>query len=172
MNNQLPTSLMEILRQGEGLLRSLTDEQYIESVPQAFSSCVGSHYRHSLEHFEPLLTTRPGDLVDYDARKRDPHIETDRGVALDRTLHMLTLAEQLDPADMDRPLQVRCSVSADVESPVVDSTLGREIMYAVIHAVHHYAIIRMMCNLLDIEQPEGFGVAPSTTRHQRTLANS
>jgi len=43
-------------------------------------------------------------------------------------------------------------------------------MYAVVHAIHHYALISVMCHLLEIPLPEGFGVAPSTLKHQKDLA--
>jgi hypothetical protein len=162
--------MIETLRQGELLLEALSDEQYIESVPQAFSSCIGSHYRHSLEHFVPLLTSPGSSHIDYDARERNPKIETERAYALACTRAFREAAESLDASFLDQPVEVCCSVVADAESPIVPSTMGREVMYAVIHAVHHYAIIRMMCNLIDVEQPAGFGVAPSTLRFRGQTA--
>jgi hypothetical protein len=172
MHEPLQHSLIDALKQGASLLSALDDDQYTESVDRAFSSCVGSHYRHSLEHFEPLLCRNDDGLIDYDARKRDPRIETARATALERTLDLLARAEDMRDAEMDRPVRVRCSVSTDTESPVVDSTLGREVMYAVIHAVHHYAIIRMLCAQLEVRLPDGFGMAPSTTRHRQALSSS
>ena len=46
------------------------------------------------------------------------------------------------------------------------STFGRELMYAVAHAIHHYALIAVMCGLLGVRVPFGFGIAPSTLQHQ------
>jgi hypothetical protein len=39
-------------------------------------------------------------------------------------------------------------------------------MYSVAHAVHHYALIGVMGGLMGFTMPAGFGVAPSTLKHQ------
>jgi hypothetical protein len=39
-------------------------------------------------------------------------------------------------------------------------------MYAVVHAVHHYALIGIMGGIMGLRMPPGFGVAPSTLKHQ------
>ena len=49
----------------------------------------------------------------------------------------------------------------------VSSTLGREIMFAVSHAIHHHALIAMLCGIRAIPVPEDFGVAPSTIAYQK-----
>ena len=38
-------------------------------------------------------------------------------------------------------------------------------MYAVAHAIHHYALIAVMCGMLEVPVPAGFGVAPSTLKY-------
>ena len=45
-------------------------------------------------------------------------------------------------------------------------------MYSVAHAVHHYALIGIIGGLLGVEMPPGFGVAPSTLKHQATLSGA
>jgi hypothetical protein len=160
--------MSQILEQGILLLDSLSDQQYVQPIPEAFSSGIGGHYRHSLEHFLPLLHNEQIDVIDYDARARDRQIETDRAFALQATRDCLDKVKQLQTGNLNRTVQVRCSVCEDAESPLVPSSFSREIMYAVIHAVHHYALIRVMCNLLDVPQPEGFGMAPSTLRYQKS----
>lgn len=168
----LITATRDILQQGETLLLHLSDPQYAENRDPAFSSSIGAHYRHCLEHFTPLLSLGEDSLVDYDARKRDTGIETDRNQALACTRTFLQQTEHLSSTDLDRDLKVRCSVAADADSPEVRSSLGRELMYAIIHAVHHYAMIRMLCSRQQISLPETFGVAPSTTRHLQGLQNT
>ena len=109
----------------------------------------------------------PADgILDYDARERDQRIEQDRTVALEITRDLIHQAGALSPEELERSVKVRCSVSCDPESPVVDSSLPREVMYAEIHAVHHYAIIKILCKLKGIQTPDSFGVAPSTLNHQ------
>jgi hypothetical protein len=42
-------------------------------------------------------------------------------------------------------------------------------MYAVAHAIHHYALIAVMCGLMKMPVPAGFGVAPSTLKYHAEL---
>jgi hypothetical protein len=39
-------------------------------------------------------------------------------------------------------------------------------MYAVAHAVHHYALIGVIGGLMGLSMPAGFGIAPSTLKHR------
>lgn len=158
-------ALLSLLRQGEELLERLTDAQYRDPHPEAGAAGIGGHYRHTLDHFLPILNVPEDGVLDYDARERNTAIEQDRSVALDVTRDLLKQAESLNPQELDRSVEVRCSVSTDPESPVVPSSLPRELMYAEIHAVHHYAIIKILCKFKGVPTPEQFGVAPSTINH-------
>ena len=51
------------------------------------------------------------------------------------------------------------------------STLGRELQFLVSHTVHHFAIIGAICHRMDIELAPTFGIAPSTLKHRKALAN-
>jgi hypothetical protein len=39
-------------------------------------------------------------------------------------------------------------------------------MYSIAHAVHHYALIGLMAGVMGLKLPAGFGIAPSTLKHQ------
>jgi hypothetical protein len=158
----------EVLAQGTALLLALDDVAYATKLPAAFNASIGGHMRHSLDHFRSLLDGLDAGEINYDARTRDPRIENVRVVALAVTREQLRAFETLDAAWLDRPVRVRAKVSyAAEESPVACSTVGREIMFCVAHAVHHYALIGVMAGMLGVAVPEGFGVAPSTLEHQR-----
>jgi len=164
-------AMAEALEQGLCLLEELTEADYTTPLPAAFEATIGGHYRHCLEHFEPLVLDPESELIDYDARPRDRRVETDLSHAIERTRTLLAACQATPPVSMQRPVQTRCKVSYTGEaSPVVASTLGREGMYAVAHAIHHYALIGVMCHLLEIPIPEGFGIAPSTVQHQKTTS--
>lgn len=163
-------SMTEALLQGLCLLEALNDEHYTAQVPEAFDASIGGHYRHCIEHFEPLLEADAG-IIDYDARPRDRRLETDRRHAIARTKALVGRCESMDAGALALPVQTRCKTSyAGDASPLVTSTLGREGMYAVVHAIHHYALIGVMCRLLDIPLPDGFGIAPSTAQLQKVAA--
>ena len=157
-----------ILAQGEDLLRALSAEAYIRRVPRAFNGCIGGHYRHCLDHFTSLLRGLDADEVDYDHRQRDARIESQPDFALALTRQMRARLEQLPLSAFDTPIKARCEVSyAHGDSPVTGSTFGREMVYAIAHAIHHYALISIMARLMEVSLPEHFGVAPSTVAQQK-----
>ena len=114
--------------------------------------------------------------MDYDQRRRDRRIETDRQFAIAETRRIHLACEGIAPSAIHLPINVRGKVSYDAEgSPAIPSTVGREVMYSVAHAIHHYALLGIMCGLMGIRLPPGFGVAPSTLEYQeagRALAAS
>jgi hypothetical protein len=164
-------SVIEVLDQGEALLRELGDDAYVRKLPAAFNASIGGHYRHCLDHFRCLLLGIESGQVNYDHRERDPLVENDRFAALNATRSLRQGFEQLDPDCLDRELAVACKTSyVSAGFQVAGSTVGREIMYAVAHTVHHYALIGMMGGLMGVSRPPGFGVAPSTLKYQAERA--
>lgn len=161
---------LAILAQGEGLLRALALESYTRRVPPAFNASIGGHYRHCLDHFASLLHGLDADEVDYDHRARDTRLESEPDFALARTYQLRAQLEQLPLGALATPVRARCEVSyAPGSSPVTGSTFGRELVYAIAHAIHHYALISVMARLLEAALPEHFGVAPSTVAHAKNL---
>ncbi|HEV3410138.1 MAG TPA: hypothetical protein VG095_07580 [Chthoniobacterales bacterium] len=163
----LISSIAEILRQGESLLLTLDSESYTRRLPLAFDSAIGGHYRHCLDHFKCLLDGIAAGEVNYDQRERDRRIEADRAFALAETRRLQNACAAIAPGALQLPINVRSTVSyGGVGSSLIASTVGREVMYGVAHAIHHYALIGVMCALLGIRLPDGFGVAPSTLQHR------
>jgi len=159
---------IDILLQGEGLLGALSPQSYTRRIALAFNASIGGHYRHCLDHFTSLLRGLDADVIDYDRRERDPLVESQPDFALALTRQIRGQFEQLPPAALDAPVRARCEISyARADSPVTDSTFGREMVYAIAHAIHHYALISVMARLMDLKLPEHFGVAPSTLTHQK-----
>jgi len=162
----LREAIVEVLHQGESLLDSLNDEDYTRKVPAVFSSTVGGHYRHCLDHFQSLLQGLDADEINYDYRERNPRIETDRAFALAETNRILRAFGSISKQFLDCPIKVRSKVNYELDAAsLIGSTVGRELMYAVAHAIHHYALIAVMCGMLDVPVPAGFGVAPSTLKY-------
>jgi hypothetical protein len=160
-------SAIEILRQGEALLSALDDERYTRRLPAVFSSAIGGHYRHCLDHFECLLDGVAGGEVNYDHRRRDVRIENSREIALAETRRLREGCERIPPPALELPIDVLIKVSYEGKSASrCASCFGRELMYAVAHAIHHYALLAVMCGQLGVRVPFGFGIAPSTLEHQ------
>jgi hypothetical protein len=172
-SHELIASVVETLNQGEALLTELNDDTYTRKVPLALSASIGGHYRHCLDHFRSLLDSAMGGDLNYDHRERGTLVESDRFAALNATRELRERYERLDPIFLIRPLAVTCKTSyTTTGSQVSPSTVGREIMYSVAHAVHHYALIGVMAGIMGLKMPAGFGVAPSTLKHQEEAAAS
>jgi uncharacterized damage-inducible protein DinB len=166
-SSPLNAAVVEVLRQGESLLRKIDHEKYTQKLGPAFNSAIGGHYRHCLDHFQSLLSGLDADEINYDLRERNPRIENDREFALAETQRILRACQSIPARFLDYPINVRSQVTYAIgESPLISSTVGRELMYAVAHTIHHYALIAVMCGLLDVPVPQGFGVAPSTLKYQ------
>ncbi len=163
----LIAAVTEILRQGESLLHAIDDDTYTEKLSDVFGSAIGGHYRHCLDHFQSLLDGLDASEINYDHRRRDSRIENDRSFALQETQRITRGVDSICANFLEFPINVRSKVSYALDqSFLIGSTVGRELMYAVAHSIHHYALIAVMCGLLDVPVPAGFGVAPSTLQHQ------
>jgi len=172
-SEELVQSVLEALAQGESLLMEVSDEDYTRKVALAFNASIGGHYRHCLDHFRSLLDSAHEGHLNYDHRERGTLVEHDRFAALNATRELRERCERLDPCLVSRTLNVTCKTSyATNGSQVSPSTVGREIMYTVAHAVHHYALIGVMCGIMGLKLPTGFGVAPSTLKHQTDAARA
>ena len=54
----------------------------------------------------------------------------------------------------------------------VRSNVAREVMFCVGHAIHHYAILKLLCAGAGIDLPYEFGIAPSTLKHLETAGKA
>lgn len=163
---------IEFLRQGRELIARLDDGLYCASVPPLSQSGVGVHFRHCLDYYRCFLAGLPSRRIDYDARLRDPQLETDRRIGMER---IDQLSQQLhSAAELDADLRLLISV----DNPAGEhrdllwspSTLMRELQSLISHTVHHYALIAMLLRSRGCEPDPEFGVAPSTLEHWREVA--
>ncbi len=154
------------LQQALDLLETLDDATYTRRVPECFDGWIGAHIRHLHDFYSLLLRGAPEGQVDYDARERDPRLETERQYAMNKLRGLIKALGELRQ-DADQPLQARMDCPDDGrDAGWHDSTLGRELAILAFHDVHHYALIAFMLRGMDIEPPPGFGVAPSTLAYE------
>lgn len=162
---------VDILLQGELLLTSLPPSAYVERLPVAFNASIGGHYGHCLDHFTSLLGGLDGAAIDYDLRERDSRLKSQPDFALALTRRIRAGIECLEPSALRTPVVARCEVSyGHGESPLANSSIGRELVYVIAHAIHHYALISVMARIMDVDLPSAFGAAPYTVSHLRSTA--
>ena len=169
----LADALDAVLLQGKDLLDRLSQQEFSAANPLGNGASIGAHYRHCLDHFRQLFAGLENGTVDYDARTREPLLETDHTAALAATETLLAYAQDLRKLDAEDPIEVRCGVTYGNEEAVsASSTLGREVMFCISHAIHHYALIAILLRSAQQDVPQGFGIAPSTMRHRQIMSSS
>jgi hypothetical protein len=104
-------------------------------------------------------------MVDYASRNRDHRLEQDLDYAI---LAYQKLKEGLSGLNENAVISVKADFSAS-QRPVVQSTVGRELMFAYDHAVHHLAIIKigLQHSIPGLKLDQHLGVAPSTVKYNR-----
>lgn len=155
----------EYLRQGQRLILSVSDQVFTNVDAGLYTSSIGDHVRHVVEHYQRFLIGTKDVLVDYDARLRDVKIATDRNFAGSVIEQVIEGLKELP--DQDNPLAVRMAVSTDGTRDVEEtrSSVNRELQYLQAHTIHHYALIALMLKTQGEQPPRDFGYAPSTLQH-------
>jgi hypothetical protein len=148
-------------------LNQLSHQQYSQPCGTLFKNTIGQHVRHIIELFQCLDKGYVAGVVNYEHRKRDVDIETNKDLAakLLKEIH----AGLSKP---DKPLILEAMYDDLNNEPITISTnYNREIAYNLEHTIHHMALIRVGINeVSNVTLPEHFGVASSTVKHRQQCA--
>jgi len=163
MIEQITQAVTVLLFQLKELLENLSDEQYCRKVALLSNASIGQHTRHIIEFFQELEKGYNTGFVNYDARKRNYMIETQRNFAI---TGLVGIADVI--AKENRPLKLIADFSGQGANPCeVPTNYQRELVYNAEHTVHHMALLRIGVNAVTtIVLPENFGVAISTIKHR------
>src|SRR5271165_3238137 len=167
MNPQgLVSAVEDVLQQGRRMLLTVSAEAYARRAGGPDGASIGAHYRHVLDHFICLLQGMPQGQINYDHRGRSPELENSADAALLATEDLIEQIRALPSEIWQRECLVVYSVGyGDSEPQSVSSNLARELMFSVGHAIHHFAIVKLLCASMSVTLPYEFGVAPSTLKH-------
>lgn len=169
----LVQSVNDVLGQGLRLLASADCETYRTVAPAPHGASIGQHYRHVLDHFICLADGIATGVIDYDARSRNRELETNREAAVESTRNLMELFASLDEHELSMRYKVLYSVGyTDDEALTIDTVLAREVAFCVSHAIHHFAIIKLVCSHFDLALPQEFGIAPSTLKYRAAQAGA
>lgn len=162
----LISAVEDVLLQGCPLLRTVSSEVYTRREDGPYGASIGAHYRHVLDHFLCLLDGIRSGQIDYDQRRRNPELEGSADVTLLATENLIEEFRSLPPGILQQECTVIYSVGyGDTEAQAVGSNVAREVMFCVGHAIHHYAILKLLCAGMSVKLPYEFGIAPSTLKH-------
>jgi len=164
---QLQQAIRAVFGQLAGTLDQLTPEQYMHTGKLLSQSSIGQHTRHIIELFVCLEDGYTTGTVNYEKRKRDRRIETDKALAVS-LLEKITLGLNKE----NRPLQLEAAYSDEHERRLqFDTNYYREIAYNLEHTIHHMALIKVgIGEISGMPLPETFGVAPSTIKYKKACA--
>jgi hypothetical protein len=161
----------DALLQGLGLLFELGDHTYSRPAAAPFNASIGGHYRHVLEHFQSVIRGVPAGEINYDARERNPRLQSEVTYASIATCDVLRALKRYTDETLRCDCRVINTIGYSTSQPsAFDSNVDRELAYCVGHAIHHYAIVRLICHEIGVSLPAEFGVAPSTLKHAASLA--
>lgn len=148
-------------------LNQLSNEEYMQPSKVLFNATIGQHVRHIIELFQCLEKGYETGFVNYEKRKRDYQIETNKELA--STL-LKEIYDQIDKPNKEIVLEAEdyCDAAEIISIP---SNYFRELVYNIEHTIHHMALIRVGVNeVSSIKLPDEFGVAYSTVKYRQQCA--
>jgi len=148
-------------------LNQLTDEEYMQPSRILLRATIGQHVRHIIELFQCLEKGYDEGIVNYEKRKRDYQIETNKELAA--TL-LKAVYQNVERPNKEIVLEAEDYCNT-MEVASIPSNYYRELAYNLEHTIHHMALIRVGVNeVSSIELPDEFGVAYSTIKYRKQCA--
>lgn len=162
----MSNSYTAVIEQATTLLADLSDAEYQKVLKPHFPSSVGAHVRHVIDHFIALKEGVANSHVNYNVRHRHNQTEQHVNVAIEALNDIKKWLNQLDDSQCNRAIAVTTEIDiSHTKSTTCQSTIERELVFACSHAIHHYALIRIICAMQNKTLPEFFGYAPATITH-------
>jgi len=163
------TILAQALDLVENVLTS--DEQLTVHSKYLPGSTIGKHLRHARDHFLLLLdsvSSPPPHELCYDIRMRNTPMESNLVDARAALKDIISKLEEVVPrSKLEEPMTLR-AVTPYMQ--VFQTSFGRELWFAGLHAVHHWSMVRVIAGELNIKLQDDFGFAPSTLLYHGTGA--
>jgi hypothetical protein len=163
----LKRPVTNLLEQLQFAIEQLSDDQFIKPVTVLSNATIGQHVRHVIEFYLELDKGYHCGIVNYDRRKRDYEIETNKCFAIQKLDEI-----KIGLSKTDKDLLLAVDLNADENSVMeIMTNYFRELIYNLEHTVHHLALIRIGIGAVsDILLPEEIGVAVSTIKFRSACA--
>jgi len=165
---QLKTTGQTILKQVFELTSQLSDNEYSAELELLNGNTIGKHVRHIIEFFDLLVSGSYGEVINYDKRKHETIFETSTEACMHKLKELINILKTLS-TDKEILLEVSYA-DRDEDSVRIKSSVERELVYNIEHAIHHMAIIKIAVQTVfpRVKLAENFGVAYSTVRYQKS----
>ena len=155
-----------ILQQIVDVINPLSNADYQRSPKPLFTSSIGAHIRHQLEHYQQFFRGLESGQIDYDQRPRQIKIEQDSNFAIAVSNQLIDELQQLRLRHQNNEtfaVGIYHASSTNEEAHLfLPSNIERELLFLLSHCSHHLAIIAATLRYLQIEVDDLLGIAPST----------
>ncbi|MEE9372763.1 MAG: hypothetical protein V3V00_06880 [Saprospiraceae bacterium] len=155
-----------ILDQLINVINKIDAEDYVKPLAIYNGATIGKHFRHIYDFYDCLICGGRKGCIDYCNRNRIVELESSQDGIITFFNKIKSEIDTLDPKET-------IEVYGDFEyengdRPKCTSSLGREMLYAYDHAVHHLAIIKLgiRAEIPGVLLDNSIGIAASTLRHQ------
>ncbi|KDN49409.1 hypothetical protein RSAG8_02111, partial [Rhizoctonia solani AG-8 WAC10335] len=157
------------------LQNTLTDDKQLTYQSKYIQgSTIGKHLRHARDHYVLLYKavleatsakSQAPAALSYDIRIRDTPMETSIAAGLEAFREVI---EQLEDISKYTPEDLPVILTSDTGpcQQVLNTTFGRELWFVSLHAIHHWAMVRVIAGEQDLKVDTDFGMAPSTINHR------
>ena len=123
-------------------LNELTDAEYTQPCKALFNATIGQHVRHIIELFLCLQKGYETGVVNYEKRKRDYKIETEKDFAIRLMQEIYRCVER---PNIELVMQAE-DYGDDASRLDIPTNYYRELAYNLEHTIHHMALIRVGIN--------------------------
>lgn len=151
------------------LIENLSSQELTRPLDIINGASVGQHIRHIIEFYLEFINGHKSGTVCYDNRERNPDFESSPILIISK---LKQIFEAIEHCDFEKNLKIKTNHDIDdTEETLSNSSVLREIVYALDHTVHHLAIIKiaMQVEFSQIEMNKNMGIAPSTIRNNNKL---
>jgi hypothetical protein len=163
----LKQPIQQVFVQLSQTLNELSNDEYRQPSNVLLNATIGQHVRHIIELFQCLEKGYDMGIVNYEKRKRDYQIETDKELA---SSLLKEIYQDIDRSNKDIFLEAE-DYCESMEAILIPSNYYRELAYNLEHTIHHMALIRVGINeVSSVRLPEEFGVAYSTVKYRQQCA--
>ena len=164
---ELQKAVRQVFLQLSDSLHQLSPEEYTYPCKNLSGNTIGQHVRHIVEMFQCLELGYADADVDYEKRKRDRQIETDKNLASGL---MEDIIQQISKENKSLFLLTYYDDHQIVPEKIATNYF-REIAYNLEHTIHHMALIRVgLRELGGIHVDDSYGVASSTIKNRQKCA--
>lgn len=146
------------------VISQLSAEDFCIPIDNLSGATIGEHSRHIIELFQSVVNAYEDYELDYDNRKRDKQIETNKKYALQTIENILSEIEK-----PNKSLLLKHKIYE--ETTYIETNYFREMLYNLEHCIHHQALIKVaILQIQYINLDANFGVAPSTIAYRNQCA--